>query len=53
MSSFPDKISDNLKHLLLIVPSELLHEVLEEHVAVLHQEAPDDLISGIVRGSPN
>ena len=52
MSSLPYEISDNLKHFLLVVSGELLHEILEEHVAVLHKERPDDLVGGLVDRHP-
>ena len=47
-SFFPDKISNYLKHFLLVLPGQLLHEIFEEEVAVLHQEGPDDLVGHLV-----
>ena len=43
-----DQVSDYLKHFLLTISGQLLHEIFEKQVAVLTQEIPDDLMSHLV-----
>ena len=47
-----DQVPDDLEHVVLVLSGQLLHEELEEEVAVLCEEGPDDLVSHLVDADP-